>query len=158
MKYFTLLFIVASFCSMAYTSVYSTKIFSSRLSEQTNEVIELIKSNPEHRNEYIYMSEASLKVISPFVTFKSFVAKREGRYYHQDPITAQTMYKDFLAIKNKEPGWYDVLIRKKIKWFIFNLSDDNDLKILKSYRENGRVVMSNDKWMVLNVLKSDESS
>jgi hypothetical protein len=142
--------IAALFC-LAYTTVYSPRPFTSSLPEPDNEIVRFVSSIPDREHQRIFMLGEGLRRLAPFVTLRSFVETSEGRYYHQDPITASELYRDFRIMKEKAAEWQDVARERNIKWVILRTSEATEFDVFKQYANHGMLRLQNRDWAVLEL-------
>jgi hypothetical protein len=141
----------ASLVSLAYTVVYSSRLFASGLPSTDRAVVGFIQARPGHGDERIFMLGDSLRRVAPFVTFRSFVDMRQGVYYWQDPVTGGQLYRDFLVIQAQGPDWQAVLRARAIRLIILRISVPADRAVFERYRAHGVIRLQNADWVVLEV-------
>jgi len=135
---------------LAYTVVYTTRLVPREPEPATHEVITFIRSLPDHRNQRLFLLDASVCRISPFVTFKSFVGHRHGVYFYQDIVSARRMYHDYVTIRDMRPGWRDVLAADSVAFLVFHTADSTEAELAGLYRRAGRVVWQNAAWVIID--------
>jgi hypothetical protein len=142
---------VAAICALAYTVVYSPRLFTSKLPEPDNAIIQFIGSIPDRNHQRIFMFGDGLRRVAPFVRLQSFVELNQGKYYHQDPHTAFDLYQDFMIMKEKSNGWKSVAREKNIKWIILRTSEAAELEMLRRYESDGVLQYKNRDWAALEL-------
>ncbi len=142
---------IAALCALAYTVVYSPLLFTSSLSKYDSEIIQFMRSIEGRDHQRIFMLGEGLRRVAPYVILQSFVEAREGRYYHQDPITASKLYQDFRIMKEKSDEWKSVASKSNIKWIILKTSEMAELEVLKQYEHDGLLRHRNRDWAVLEL-------
>jgi hypothetical protein len=142
---------LASMFALVYTVVYSPRLFTSTLSESDHEIIQFVSSIPDRDHQRIFMLGEGLRRVVPFVTLNSFLEASEGRYFHQDPLTASKLYGDHLAMMEKAEGWQIVAREGNIKWVIMRVSDPTELNVFNTYVNHGVVRLRNHDWAVLEL-------
>jgi hypothetical protein len=141
----------ASLVSLAFTAVYSARLFASGLPPTDRALVDFIGARPDHDEERIFMLGDSLRRVAPFVGFRSFVDLRHGLYYWQDPVTAGRLYGDFVTIKEKGADWRTVLRERGIRLMVFRLSAPDDLAVFRQYQDAGVIRFQNRDWVVLEI-------
>ncbi len=142
---------IAAIVALAYTVVYSPRLFTGGLPQYDSEVIQFVRTIEDRERLRVFMLGEGLRRVAPYVTLQSFVAAREGRYYHQDPKTASQLYQDFKTLKEKTDEWKNVAREKHIKWMILKTSEAAELEVLKQYENDGVQRYKNRDWVVLEL-------
>jgi hypothetical protein len=83
--------------------------------------------------------------------FRTFVERRQGQYYWQDPVSASRMYGDFLAIKEKRDNWQQVAREHRLRWLVLRVSEPAEAMVERRYRDEATVVLRNADWAVLEI-------
>jgi len=141
----------ASMVSLAFTVVYSSRLFASGLPPTDRAVVNFISALPDHDEMRIFMLGDSLRRVAPFVAFRSFVDLRQGLYYWQDPVTAGRLYGDFVTLKEKGADWRTVLRERGIRLMVFRISAPEDLALFRQYQDAGEIRFQNRDWVVLEL-------
>jgi hypothetical protein len=142
---------IAAVFGLIYTVVYSPRLFTSKLPQADNAVIQFVGSIPAHEHQRIFMLSEGLHRVAPFVTLQSFVEHRRGIYYHQDPNTVSELYRDFTILKQKTDEWKNVARDRNIKWVILRTSEMAELEVFKRYENDGILRYKNRDWAVLEL-------
>ena len=140
---------IASVFSLIFSVTFSPRLFTSRIPENDNAIVQFISSIQNHSSERIFMLVYGMHRTAQFVTFQSFNESLDGSSHHADPIAASKIHNDFLTIKEKRKDWPNVLRERNIKWFIFRISEPEELAVFRQYQNDGSIILRNRDWIVL---------
>lgn len=134
------------------TVSHTAKPFTSQIPQETREVVNFIESIPSHEDTRMFALGGSLRRLTPFVEFRSFVGPRHGTYYSQDPVSSERLYNQYSSIKEKRQDWYDALIASETRYLIFRISaDESESELANFYRDEGEVVLANSEWTIIEI-------
>jgi hypothetical protein len=136
--------------ALTYTVTQSRKI--PELRRTTQVVIDFIAALPDHRHTRIFVSDAYLRRLVPFVPFESFVNHRSGRYYSQDPVSSAEMLSAYEAIVDRDPSATDELARYGVRFLVFHPQGhgrEKEAELADAYGSLGRVVLHNREWVMI---------
>lgn len=139
----------ASVFAIFYTAVYSPVLLGRGVSRHDMEVSRLVANTVNPNEDRVFVLDESRRRLAPFVRFQSFMDRREGRYYWQDPITASKQYTQFLTIKEKRPEWSKIVRDTQTRLFIFRRSAPEDMATYVKYQKAGPAIFTNRDWVVL---------
>lgn len=119
-------------------------------------IIELLENLSNRDNSRIFLSDIDIMILAPQVPLRSFHAHRNGLYDNQDPITARDLDQKYDILAHMKENWYDVIREENITYMIFTTNMRN-YDMVSFYSSYGTVVISNQKWVVIDMSKkSDE--
>ena len=118
---------------------------------RTRAVIEFLRALPDHARLRVYVSEAHLRELAPFVTFLSFVNHVEGRYHGQDPVSSAELLAAYRAIRERGVGWRAALAAQHVRYLAFRHSDPDDRELGLLYLAEGRAALQNPEWWVVEL-------
>ena len=173
-KIFTsFLIVVAVLCSF-WNLIHNPLTSSSgmKLDPDREEVVALIRSLPKHKDQRIFAMEETLRELTPFVTFISFVGNHNGTYYFQDPVSSKQFHDDYLTIQSLSDASMQALKRNQVQYLVFKkdvknnaaaLNNDsawrntekrlheNEDDVLRYYQDRSNIILQNDAWVVLKM-------
>lgn len=143
--------VLAGLVGLAATVLHTDQPFGADPTRATRAVIAFVQTLPNHADERIYVSEDHLRELIAFVTFKSFVNHVGGRYYSQDPESTARLLSAYRAIRDRREDWRLVLRQNGVRYLAFRHSDPRDREAGLFYLRNGRAVLQNPEWWVVEI-------
>jgi hypothetical protein len=135
---------------LACTVVHTDRPFTGALPQPTQAVVDFVAGIPDHRDVRIFLTEANLRRLTPFVDFKSFVSHKSGRYYTQDPVSTAALLKAYQEILRRGPEAAAALEAYDVPYMIFRHHDGGlESEVAFAYIPRGRVVLQNPEWVVI---------
>jgi hypothetical protein len=133
---------------LAATVLHTDRRFEAQPPQPTRAVIDFVRGLPGHDDQRIWASEAHLRELIVFVTFKSFVNHVEGRYHGQDPESSARLLAAYRAIRDHGDGWREALHENGVRYLAFRHSDPTDREIGLFYLQHGRALIQNPEWWI----------
>jgi hypothetical protein len=142
----------AALVALGYTARHGGEPLAAEPSPYTRAVVRFIGGVPGHRDVRIFVSEAHLRELSPFVTFRSFVNHGDGRYYAQDPVSSTRMRAAYDSILERRPDWRDAMAAYGVRYLVFRHAGAGpEREAALFYLGQGRAVLANPEWWVIEL-------
>jgi len=146
------LFAALGIVGLAATVRHTGRPFEAAPPAPTRAVVALIAALPDHAGQRIFVSEAHLRELAPFVTFESFVNHGDGRYYAQDPKSSARLLAAYRTIRDRSEGWREALHAEGVRYLIFHHRDGGaESEAGLFYLGQGSAVLQNPEWWVVEM-------
>lgn len=123
------------------------------MTSATRAVVDFIAAQPDHAHTRIFVSEAHLRRLTPFVAFFSFVNHRSGLYASQDPVSAAEMFAAYRSILAHDADATASRARYGVELLAFRHRDAPDQQALAAayLADGGTEAFRNREWVVVRV-------
>lgn len=156
-KIFNSILVLASVFSIITTSIHTQSLIThftipgNPVTESTREVIAFIKDKDIPFEKRIFLYQESLRELSPFVKFKSFISNTDDKQYLlQDYSSVKPILDAYLKLAALDPQWKEILKEFDVQYIILKYSkDDQEKAAVDFYRKSGRVVLQNHDWIII---------
>lgn len=138
--------------SFAYTLRHTDRPFTAEVPGTTRAVLAYLESLPGHQHIRVFVTEAHLRHLAMFVTFRSFVGHSSGRYYSQDPVSSARLLDAYQTILERRSGWRDAMQSTSVRLLIFDHTDPGlEGDAARFYLSQGHPVLANPEWWVIRI-------
>jgi hypothetical protein len=122
------------------------------MTSATRATVDFIAGLPDHAHTRIFVSEAHLRRLTPFVAFWSFVNHRSGLYASQDPVSAEQMLAAYRSILAHDADATASRARYGVEWLAFRHRDAPDQQALAAayVADGGTEAFRNREWVVVH--------
>lgn len=119
-------------------------------SNEDKEAAHWLTSLPDAKEKRHFFTDASYRSLVTMAPFYSLVGNRQGRYYFQDPKSADAMEGAYISI-HRFSEWEKAVQDYHIEYLGFNKYDPAERVLLKKYRSKGKIFFENAKWTILKI-------